>query len=795
MDNKTPLYNSRNIHLYMKYIEEYYPEIDTVEVLKYAKMTLHEIEDPGHWFNQNQVDKFYKKLVEKTGNIKLARDVGNYFSISQSGVLGAVKQYIIGMLSISTGFNAIEKIGLTLSRGAILKAKRIGAKKYKVTAKVREGVIEKPYQCMNRKAILEAIGLWFTDNFFTVDHPECYHEGGKDCKYIVSWKDSQTILWKRLSRISVVFSIFLLMFFIPLLSSYKLIILATACAVVSLLVISVSLKKQNRELSNSIVKQGESAQDLIDEINIRYSNSKLIQEIGHATSNLLNVSSISEIVIKLIEKNLDFDRGLILLTDSRDSKLICRASFGYDQTHKNIIENNKLLFENDKEIGELEKVFNSQIPVLKNNLHDTKDELSHSSFRLLTNLKSQSFICVPIVYENLSLGVLFVDNKKPKRPLVQSDVSLLIGVASQTALSITNARSYHKLEESEKKHRTLVETMRDIVYTVDLEGRFTYVSPMVEIITGYSTTNLIGHKFEDVIIPSQREAVRKNFEENLKAETVSSYQVQVASKKGKGIPLEINTTMLFDAQGKPIGRIGVARDITRRTEEEEKRKEMEIKALAQDKLASLGEIATGVAHEINQPLSYIKIILESTLNDLAKKQLNTEELSEDFQESLRQIGKITNIISHLRTFGRSDVTSQSPVSLPSVFKDTMILMKERMKVKNIIINQNIAENLPIIYGNSVKLEQVFVNLLQNSMDALEDQGKGEINLHIFQENDEVVVKFSDNGLGMQPEVLDRIFEPFYTTKDVGQGTGIGLSIVYGIIQEHHGTVKPSYPNH
>jgi signal transduction histidine kinase len=215
---------------------------------------------------------------------------------------------------------------------------------------------------------------------------------------------------------------------------------------------------------------------------------------------------------------------------------------------------------------------------------------------------------------------------------------------------------------------------------------------------------------------------------------------------------------------------------------------MEIKALAQDKLASLGEIATGVAHEINQPLSYIKIILESTLNDLASDKVDSAELNDDFQESLRQVGKITHIIDHLRTFGRSDVLSFSQVSLPAVLEDTLILMKQKLRVKNIIFNQDIPENLPMIYGNHVKLEQVFINLLQNSMDALEEKGKGEIDLRMFQDCNEVVVRFSDDGTGMPPEVVEKIFEPFYTTKDVGQGTGIGLSIVYGIIQEHHGTI-------
>jgi PAS domain S-box-containing protein len=347
---------------------------------------------------------------------------------------------------------------------------------------------------------------------------------------------------------------------------------------------------------------------------------------------------------------------------------------------------------------------------------------------------------------------------------------------------------FEKLQASEEKHRLLVETIRDIVYTVDLEGKINYIGPMTEKIIGYSENEIIGRKFEEFLPVAQRKEVRKDFENNLKAETANTYQVGFVTKAKREIPVEIHSSMLFDAQGQPIGRIGVARDISRRIQQEEKRKEVEIKSLAQDKLASLGEIATGVAHEINQPLSYIKIILESTLNDLANKQLDTKELDEDFHESLRQIGKITKIISHLRTFGRSDMTSFNPVSLPWVIEDTMILMKERLRIKNISINKQITDNLPLVYGNHVKLEQVFINLLQNSMDALEEQGKGEIDLVMDQADDNVIVRFSDNGKGIPSEVLERIFEPFYTTKDVDKGTGIGLSIIYGIIQELHGTV-------
>ena len=245
---------------------------------------------------------------------------------------------------------------------------------------------------------------------------------------------------------------------------------------------------------------------------------------------------------------------------------------------------------------------------------------------------------------------------------------------------------------------------------------------MVAMITGYTDKELIGREFIEIVNPPYKHIVMQRFADGLETGETATYEIEILAKDENVVPVELNVSPLTDNRGHPIGRIGVARDITGRYLEEAKRQEMEMRALTQDKLASLGEIATGVAHEINQPLSYIKIILESTLNDIETEKLDRAELSEDFSESLRQIRKISNIISHLRTFGRSDVTSFSPVSLDRVLHDTLILMNERLRIKNITIDISVAENFPLLYGNHVKLEQVFVNLIQNSMDAIEDSG-------------------------------------------------------------------------
>jgi C4-dicarboxylate-specific signal transduction histidine kinase len=233
----------------------------------------------------------------------------------------------------------------------------------------------------------------------------------------------------------------------------------------------------------------------------------------------------------------------------------------------------------------------------------------------------------------------------------------------------------------------------------------------------------------------------------------------------------------------------LARDISDRVLAERQRRELEVKSLAQSKLACLGEIATGIAHEINQPLSFIKVVYECILRDLNRDQLDLEELREDCGEALRQVGRITSIVNHLRSFGRSDTLSAGPVRLATVLENTMILMAEKIKLRNITFTSDLEHDLPAVYGNDMKLEQVFINLLQNSIDALTGIEAAEIRITIRLLGDEVEIRFADNGPGVPPEIAARIFEPFFTTKEEGQGTGLGLAIIHSIITEHQGTLR------
>ena len=237
------------------------------------------------------------------------------------------------------------------------------------------------------------------------------------------------------------------------------------------------------------------------------------------------------------------------------------------------------------------------------------------------------------------------------------------------------------------------------------------------------------------------------------------------------------------------------REITERERAEDERRALEIKALTQSKLANLGEVAAGLAHEINQPLTYISTIGQVLLEDLKINQFDPDRAEYQLTEAHRQIGRINRIIEHLRTFGRADDGEMAPVDLETTLENSLLLLDQRIHLANIDLDLQVALNTPKIMGNANRLEQVFINLLQNSIDALEVGSiGGKIGVRLGEYSSEetgrpsVRIEFFDDGGGIPEEHINEIFDPFFSTKPAGKGTGLGLSIVYGIISDHGGTI-------
>ncbi len=232
----------------------------------------------------------------------------------------------------------------------------------------------------------------------------------------------------------------------------------------------------------------------------------------------------------------------------------------------------------------------------------------------------------------------------------------------------------------------------------------------------------------------------------------------------------------------------------RETTAEMQRREQELRDKQEQlvqagKLATLGELTTGVAHELNNPLNNTGLFVGNAVDLIELGVADKGQIVRELRQAMQQVSKATQIISHLRTFGRAAPLSREPIPLKQVIERALSLMQEQLRLREIEVTLDLGPQEPVVVGNPIQLEQVFINLLTNARDAVVDSPRKAIRISASVGAAAVEIAFVDTGHGIPSGLEGRIFDPFFTTKEVGKGTGLGLSITYGIVKEHGGTIS------
>jgi putative nucleotidyltransferase with HDIG domain len=432
-----PLYNSRIVDTYIKLIKRRYSYINIGELLAYAGMKLYEVADQGHWFTQEQVNLFHERLKKLTGNDDIAREAGRY--AASPDAIGVMRQYVLGMVGPAKAYDMVGSASTKFTRSSRYESRKIAVNKIEVTVTLTEGVTEQPFQCANRTGFLEAVSMIFNYELPHIDHPECIFKGDEVCRYIIQWKKNQSFIWHRARNI------------VALLLS--LVVLALLCInpwftaqtvlpvgfVVVLLVTLIAEHQEKKEMKSSLDSLWDSSDQLLEQINMNYSNALMTNEIGQVISRQTNIDDILLNVVQILEKRLDYDRGLILLTNPEKDRLVFRAGFGYSEDQLALLKKTAFHLNRPESKGAFVVALREQKPLLINDVNEIEGDLSPRSLALLNMLGAKSFICCPIICEDEGIGVLAVDHLKSKRPLLQSDMSLLMGIAPVIGISIRNA--------------------------------------------------------------------------------------------------------------------------------------------------------------------------------------------------------------------------------------------------------------------------------------------------------------------------------------------------------------------
>lgn len=357
--------------------------------------------------------------------------------------------------------------------------------------------------------------------------------------------------------------------------------------------------------------------------------------------------------------------------------------------------------------------------------------------------------------------------------------------AMEMSLDITRRKQLEeKLEKSEKKYYAIFNNIPNPVFVLDVDTLdILDCNESVKAVYGYGKDEMINRSFLDLF----QEKEKALFDRQIRATSIIN-QVKHVHKNGRTIFVNMRVSP-SEYPGKKVLLVTTS-DITKRLEAEQQ-------LIQTSKMATLGEMATGVAHELNQPLSVIKTASNYFVKKVRKKeQIKDEILCTMAEEIDGQVDRATKIINHMRQFGRKSELELEIIHINKVLENAFEIFSQQLKIRGIDVEWNIDENTPEIMADPNRLEQVFINLLINARDAIEERwanmeykpGDKKISLSTGCKDNQVIVKVCDTGTGISTDILDKIFDPFFTTKKVGEGTGLGLSISYGIVKDCGGNI-------
>jgi two-component system, NtrC family, sensor kinase len=395
---------------------------------------------------------------------------------------------------------------------------------------------------------------------------------------------------------------------------------------------------------------------------------------------------------------------------------------------------------------------------------------------------------VPCVVRGRMVAVIGLGRSTGGALLSSEDLEILRTVSGYVAVAIENSLLYQEqkaraaeLEALKDFNESIVESINTGLLAVDAEGKVTGCNSSLEQVLGVGRDEALGLRVEDLFAEDFAETLRQVLGDPgwRLEEQRSIYKLHTATRLGRPLILNIALAPLRRAEsGEATGALVVLEDVTARVRLEEQLQQRE-------KLSSIGLLAAGVAHEINTPLTGVSSYTQMLLGMFGEHDPKHKLL----EKINRQTERATGIVNNLLNFSRVGAVAEfGEVDVNHVLEDTLQLLEPQMRHSRIEVVRDFDPELPRAHGNAGKLQQVFTNLLLNARDALPDGGRITLRTRA-DESEAVTVYVADDGIGIAPENVARIYDPFFTTKGVGRGTGLGLAVSYGIVQEHSGHIS------
>jgi PAS domain S-box-containing protein len=376
-------------------------------------------------------------------------------------------------------------------------------------------------------------------------------------------------------------------------------------------------------------------------------------------------------------------------------------------------------------------------------------------------------------------------------PLRSSD-NEIIGLLEIITDLTEHKRLWEKLREERDKAQQYLSVARVMIKALNREGEITLINKRGCEVLGYKEEEIIGRNWFDLCVPEKVRGEVKKFFQKLIAgdlEVTEYYENPILTRNGEERIIAWKNTIVQNKAGDIIGSLSSGEDIT-------DRKRAEAELIRSEKLASVGQLAAGVAHEVNNPLAGILVYIKLLLKRYEQEKLQTNETKKQLEKIGRETERCSRIIKNLLDFSRQTEVKLRPVNINKVIEATFSIIGHQISLENVKTEMDLSTSLPSILVDFDQIQQALMNIMLNAAQAMPNGGDLKITTSVAERvkigrsiRDAVRIDISDTGIGIPQENLDKLFTPFFTTKEKGKGVGLGLSVVHGIIERHHGKIE------
>jgi PAS domain S-box-containing protein len=379
----------------------------------------------------------------------------------------------------------------------------------------------------------------------------------------------------------------------------------------------------------------------------------------------------------------------------------------------------------------------------------------------------------------------------------------IIGISKNARDITAKKRAEQALRESEARFRAVFEGNMVPMGLFHVDGGIVSANDALLALIRYSRDDLNAGRLDwkTMTPPEYLSADERALAEMTVDGRCTPFEKEYVRQDGSRVPVLVGGAMLshdplstgvffaLDLTERKGAETDIRRLLEESIEQQHQLKEKQAQLVQSSKLASIGELATGIAHEINNPLNNINLFVGNVLDQIEHGECRADFVARNLRNAVEQVKRAATIIDHLRSFARVASVHYEPASLNYIVEVALSFMSEQLRLHSVTVDLQLCEADPVIMANRIQLEQVLINLITNARDAMDASPLKTLTLTTGVEGDQAKIRVEDVGMGIPPEMIVRIFDPFFTTKPVGKGTGLGLSISYGIVKEHRGTIE------